>query len=68
MEKAVMATYHHIMSNDALHNHSLCPTGLDSWCRQNAALAKGEPMPKHRYNLPPHVCKALLSNLSALVE
>ncbi|KAH7956502.1 hypothetical protein HPB52_010143 [Rhipicephalus sanguineus] len=24
------------------------------------ATAKGEPVPKHRYNLPPHVCKALL--------
>ncbi|XP_077537466.1 uncharacterized protein LOC144149688 [Haemaphysalis longicornis] len=60
MEKAVMATYHHITSNDALYNHILCPTGPDSWCRQNAALAKGEPMPKHRYNFPPHVCKALL--------
>ncbi|KAH9361619.1 hypothetical protein HPB48_001496 [Haemaphysalis longicornis] len=60
MHKAVMATYHHITSNDTVSNHSLCPPGPDSWCRQNAAKAKGEPTPKHRYNLPPHVCEALL--------
>lgn len=58
-QKAVMATYHHVTSNDAVSDHSLCPTGPDSWCRQNAAIAKGEPTPKHRYNLPPHVCKVL---------
>ncbi|XP_077551970.1 uncharacterized protein LOC144166315 [Haemaphysalis longicornis] len=41
MHKAVMATYHHITSNDTVSNHSLCPPGPDSWCRQNAAKAKG---------------------------
>ncbi|XP_077521463.1 uncharacterized protein LOC144132728 [Amblyomma americanum] len=58
--KAVMATYHHVTSNDSTSNHSLCPTGPDSWCRQNAAEARGEAMPPHRYSLPPHVCNALL--------
>ncbi|XP_077494020.1 uncharacterized protein LOC144104733 [Amblyomma americanum] len=59
MHKAVMATYYHVTSNDSAANHTLCPTGPNSWCRQNAAAAKGELAPKHRYNLPPHVCKAL---------
>ncbi|KAH9372466.1 hypothetical protein HPB48_011316 [Haemaphysalis longicornis] len=54
MHKAAMATYYHVTSNDAVSNHSLCPTGPDSWCRHNAAKAKGEPAPKHHYNLPPH--------------
>lgn len=53
MHKAVMATYYHITSNDVTSNHTLCPEGPDSWCRQNAAKAKGEPAPKHRHNLPP---------------
>ncbi|CAN7999310.1 unnamed protein product [Ixodes hexagonus] len=60
MQKAVMATYHHITSSDTVSNHSLCPTGPGSWNRQNAAKARGEPALKHRHNLPPHVCKALL--------
>lgn len=60
MHKAVMATYHHITSNDTVSNHSFCPTGPNSWCRQNAAEARGEPAPKHPRNLPPHVCQALL--------
>lgn len=60
MEKAVMASYYHVTSNDVTSNHSLCPEGPDSWCRQNAAKAKGQPVPKHRYNLPTQVSKALL--------
>ncbi|XP_077511721.1 uncharacterized protein LOC144122078 [Amblyomma americanum] len=60
MHKAVMATYHHVTSTDLASNHSLCPTGPVSWCRHNAAEAKGLPSPKHHYNLPPHVSKALL--------
>lgn len=58
--RAVMATYLHVTSRDDAPNHSLCPTGPDSWCRQNAAEAKGQPPPKHRYSLPAHVCEALL--------
>lgn len=68
MQKAVMATYHHITSNDNVSNHSLCPSGPDSWCRQNAAKAKNEPIPKHRYNLPAHVCQALLPVYERLSE
>ncbi|KAH9367712.1 hypothetical protein HPB48_002551 [Haemaphysalis longicornis] len=68
MHKAVMATYYHVTSNDAVSNHSLCPTGPDSWCRHNAAKAKGEPAPKHRYNLPPHVCEALLPVYERLAD
>ncbi|KAH7961416.1 hypothetical protein HPB52_008910 [Rhipicephalus sanguineus] len=37
-----MATYHHIMSNDNVANHTLCPAGPNSWCKQNAAKAKVE--------------------------
>lgn len=68
MHRAVMATYYHITSNDSESNHSLCPTGPDSWCRQNAAAAKGEPTPRHHYNLPQHVCKALLPVYERLSE
>ncbi|CAN7980517.1 unnamed protein product, partial [Ixodes pacificus] len=60
MHDAVMATYHHVTSNDTKANHSLCPSGEESWCKQNAARAKGEPVPKHHYSLPDHVCAALL--------
>ncbi|KAH9372084.1 hypothetical protein HPB48_017425 [Haemaphysalis longicornis] len=56
--RAVMATYLHVTSRDGVSNHSLCPTDNDSWCRQKAAEAKGQPPPKHRW--PAHVCEALL--------
>lgn len=60
MQRAVMATYHHITSTDESSNHSLCPTGEQSWCRHNAAKAKGMHEPKHKYNLPKEVAEALL--------
>ncbi|XP_077490729.1 uncharacterized protein LOC144101435 [Amblyomma americanum] len=68
MHKAVMATYRHITSNDETSDHSLCPSGPNSWCQHNAAASRGEPAPKHRHNLPPHVCKALLPIYERLSE
>ncbi|KAG0429772.1 hypothetical protein HPB47_023294 [Ixodes persulcatus] len=68
MQRAVMVRYHHVTSNDTVSNHSLCPAGPDSWCRQNATKARGEPAFKHHYNLPPHVCKALLPLYECLSE
>ncbi|KAG0437931.1 hypothetical protein HPB47_017219 [Ixodes persulcatus] len=68
MQRAVMVRYHHVTSNDTVSNHSLCPAGPDSWCRQNATKARGEPAFKHHYNLPPHVCKALLPLYERLSE
>lgn len=68
MQRAVMATYHHVTSTDSCSNHSLCPSGKDSWCRHNAATAKGEPQPRHKYNLPADVAKALLPVYERLAD
>ncbi|XP_077500054.1 uncharacterized protein LOC144110848 [Amblyomma americanum] len=68
MQRAVMATYYHITSNDDCPNHTLCPTGEQSWCRHNAAKAKKEPEPKHKYSLPSDVAEALLPVYSRLSE
>lgn len=58
MEKAVMATFHHITSNDDEPHHKHCPSGVYSWC--NSAAALGEPAPPHKLQLPAHVQAALL--------
>lgn len=68
MHRAVMATYYHITSTDGSPNHTFCPTGEQSWCRHNAATAKGEPQPKHNYNLPSDVAEALLPVYKRLSE
>lgn len=68
MKRAVMATYRHVTSTDDHPDHSLCPTGRESWCRHNAALAKGKPAPKHSYNLPKDVARALLPVYERLSE
>ncbi|KAH7977628.1 hypothetical protein HPB49_003057 [Dermacentor silvarum] len=57
----------HITFNDTVANHTLCPTGPNSWCCQNAVQARGELAPKHPRNLP-HVCQALLPIYERLSE
>lgn len=68
MNRAVMATFYHITANDTKANHSFCPPGPSSWCKQNAAKARGEPAPRHPRNLPPHVGEALLPIFERLSE
>lgn len=68
MQKAVMATYKRITSTDVCSDHSLCPAGADSWCSHNAAKAKGDPEPRHRYNLPKEVAEAMLPVYTRLSE
>ncbi|KAH9381902.1 hypothetical protein HPB48_015378 [Haemaphysalis longicornis] len=60
MHKAVMATYYHVTSNDAVSNHSLCPTGPDS--------PKGSQPPSTATTCPPHVCEALLPVYERLAD
>ncbi|KAH7964770.1 hypothetical protein HPB49_001251 [Dermacentor silvarum] len=59
MHNAVWATFYHITSTDERPNHSFCPRGLTSWCKHNSAMAKNEPPPKSRYNVPEAVSSAL---------
>lgn len=68
MEKAVMATHRHVTSIHKHSNHSLCPTGANSWCHQNAAKAKGDREPRHSCNLPRKVAEAMLSVYTRLSE
>ncbi|KAH8038702.1 hypothetical protein HPB51_002846 [Rhipicephalus microplus] len=60
MQRAVMATYHHVTSTDQDPHHELCPEGAQSWCRHRAAEAKREPQPKHKHSLPDYVAAAML--------
>ena len=51
MHRAIWAVFQHSLSNDEEHNHQFCPSGPDSWCKFNRALANEEP-PKHTPKLP----------------
>ena len=42
MRKAVFATLFHLMSTDKSPHHNRCPTGQDSWCFFNKAIARNE--------------------------
>ncbi|GFX15162.1 uncharacterized protein TNCV_2708671 [Trichonephila clavipes] len=42
MKTAIYATLFHSISTDQKPQHFKCPTGKDSWCFFQAALARGE--------------------------
>lgn len=46
MIKDIKATFFHCLSTDEHPIHQFCPTGIDSWCKHNKALANNEPPPK----------------------
>ena len=59
MERAVWASFFHTMSADENHNHTLCPTGLQSWCFFQRAQAENVAPRPHSKSLPPDVAEAL---------
>ena len=52
MYRAIWAVFHHSLSNDEKHDHQFCPSGSDSWCKFNRALANNEEPPKQTPKLP----------------
>lgn len=42
MYDAIWTTYYHYSSTDDNPNHTNCPTGADSWCAWQRAMANGE--------------------------
>ena len=51
MKNAVMATFKHAIATDDSHDHSLCPSGVGSWCFHQRATAKGETPGPHKANV-----------------
>ena len=52
MFRAIWAVFHHSISDDEQHDHQFCPTGSDSRCKFNRALADNVKPPKHTPKLP----------------
>ena len=48
MAKAVKATLLHCNSKDETPRHRLCPAGEKSWCKSQAAQAKGKEYHHHK--------------------
>ena len=40
MKNAVWAIYYHSISTDKKPQHQHCPTGKESWCKYNRAVAE----------------------------
>lgn len=64
MEKAIMATFRHVTSTGNEPHHEHCPTGVNSWCKFNAAAASGEPAPAHKLQLSASIQMPLFKGTS----
>ena len=53
----INASFFHYMSTDEKPIHKFCPTGENSWCRYNRALAKKEAPPSHNPIIPRDLAK-----------
>lgn len=69
MTEAIWAIWHHKCSTDRKPQHRLCPSGKDSWCRYNKAVADDTVAQfKHKNSLPQAVMDAIkpvFENLTA---
>ena len=64
MKRAIFSTLRHCKSSDVKPQHSTCPTGENSWCFYNRAIARKQPVPSHKrmssYLREDVVCKMVL--------
>lgn len=51
MKNDIYATLYHSISSDLKPQHSKCPTGEDSWCFYNSAVAKGDSPGSHKLHV-----------------
>ena len=59
MAKAVKATLLHCNSTDETPRHHLCPAGEKSWCKWQAAQAKGKEYHHHKAPIPESILQLL---------
>lgn len=52
MKKACWAVFYHSVSTDEKPQHQCCPTGADSWCKFQRALATHRDAPRHTPTIP----------------
>ena len=60
MRNAVWASFFHTLSTDTDPHHSRCPTGDESWCFYQRALARNEEPREHRKEFPRDICQAIV--------
>ncbi|GFW87918.1 uncharacterized protein TNCV_1360211 [Trichonephila clavipes] len=66
MKTAIYATLFHSISTDKKPQHFKCPTGKDSWCFFQAALARGEVHGPHVKHVKTPLKETHLANISKI--
>lgn len=68
VKNSILATLHHCSSTDESPRHSKCPTGEDSWCFYNRALANEEVPGRHAENIKTPLNKLVLENIAPIYK
>lgn len=63
MKTVVYATLYHSISADENPQHRKCPSGLESWCFFQRAMADGKKLGSHRDNIGTHLKKEYLPKI-----
>lgn len=63
MKREIMATFFHLSSTDDNPQHQNCPTGANSWCGYNAAIAT-----KQTFEHPPPLHKDVQKHILPIYE
>ena len=66
MRKAVWSSFFHTISTDEDPHHGRCPSGEDSWCFFQRAIARNEEPRPHSKALPREICEALVPTYKRL--
>lgn len=68
VKNSILATLHHCASTDESPRHSKCPTGENSWCFYNRALANEEVPGRHAENIKTPLNKLVLENIAPIYK
>ena len=70
MQRAIKATLLHSASTDEEPHHNLCPSGEDSWCFYQRALASSIPLETldHKKQVGTPLCKLVVDNITPIYD
>lgn len=68
MKSSILATLHHCVSTDENPRHFKCPTGTESWCFYNRALANGKTPGPHKKNLKTPITETVLKHIAPVYQ
>ena len=68
MKLGVLGGIFHMSSTDKQPNHKHCPSGENSWCKYNRAIATNTPPPPHKPTFKPDILPIIYPTIKRLTD